>query len=191
MEVRPSIVYVPDQEVNTYNFSTTIPGTINEYTWNFGDGLPTSISNEQAPVHKYKVEGLYTISLIVANDYGNGVVCRDTIRRDILAKQGGTTKIPNAFTPDPNHASSGGHASNGSFNDVFLPLVKGVETFNMQIFDRWGNLIFESNDSNVGWDGYESGGHTMYPSGVYVYKLTLLLSDGQRTTQIGDVTLIR
>ena len=64
------------------------------------------------------------------------------------------------------------------------------EEFNMQIFDRWGNLIFESNNANQGWDGYDRNGRIL-PAGVYVYKLTLRLSDGQRTTQIGDITMIR
>jgi gliding motility-associated-like protein len=65
-----------------------------------------------------------------------------------------------------------------------------VEEFEMDIFDRWGNLIFQSKDRNVGWDGYDRHGRLM-PAGVYVYKLVLRLSDGQRTTKVGDVTLIR
>ncbi|HNT49988.1 MAG TPA: gliding motility-associated C-terminal domain-containing protein, partial [Cyclobacteriaceae bacterium] len=73
---------------------------------------------------------------------------------------------------------------------VFLPIVKGAEEFNMQIFDRWGNLIFESNSANIGWDGYDKNGRVL-PAGVYVYKLTIRLSDGQRSTQIGDVTMIK
>jgi gliding motility-associated-like protein len=73
---------------------------------------------------------------------------------------------------------------------VFLPFVRGVEEFNLQIFDRWGNLIFESNNQNIGWDGYGKDGQIL-PAGVYVYKLTIRLSDGQRSTQIGDVTMIR
>jgi gliding motility-associated-like protein len=68
--------------------------------------------------------------------------------------------------------------------------MEGVEEFQMEIFDRWGNLIFQSIDKNQGWDGYDKHGRLM-PAGVYVYKLTMRLSDSQRTTQIGDVTLIR
>jgi gliding motility-associated-like protein len=129
------------------------------------------------------------------NDHGNGIICKDTAQQKIIAKQGGQTKIPNAFTPSPNGPSGGATSGSGStggstLNDVFLPIVKGVEEFNMQIFDRWGNLIFESNNQNVGWDGYDSSGKLL-PAGVYVYKLTLRLSDNQRTTQIGDVTMIR
>ncbi len=60
----------------------------------------------------------------------------------------------------------------------------------MQIFDRWGTLIFESKDKNVGWDGYDRNGRLM-TAGVYVYRLVMRLSNGQRTTKVGDVTLIR
>ncbi|HRG11502.1 MAG TPA: gliding motility-associated C-terminal domain-containing protein, partial [Cyclobacteriaceae bacterium] len=96
--------------------------------------------------------------------------------RQVTAKQGGVTKVPNAFTPNPGGpgagSGGGGTGGNGSFNDVFLPIVKGAEEFNMQIFDRWGNLIFESNSSNIGWDGYDKNGRIL-PAGVYVYKLTI------------------
>ena len=81
---------------------------------------------------------------------------------------------------------------------MFLPFVRGINTnepnsFVMQIFDRWGNMIFERNSPGQplrGWDGYDRNGNLL-PAGVYVFKLVLRLVDGQRTTQIGDVTLIR
>ena len=63
------------------------------------------------------------------------------------------------------------------------------DAYNLQIYDRWGNLIFESRSSTHGWDGYNKDGKLM-PSGVYVYKLTIRFSDSQRTTQVGDVTMI-
>jgi len=98
-------------------------------------------------------------------------------------------KIPNAFTPNVN-GPSGGVPDLNFTNDVFMPIMDGVEEFTMQIFDRWGNLIFESRDKNIGWDGYDKNGRLM-PAGVYVYKMVLRLGDGQRTTKVGDVTLIR
>lgn len=181
-DLRPNVVYVPDTELNTFNFSSGAT----EYEWDFGDG---SVVFEEEPKYKYKIEGVYDILLIAKNDHGNGVVCVDSLSRKIVAKQGGVTRVPNAFTPNPN-GPNGGRPGNNSFNDVFLPQVKGAEEFNMQIFDRWGNLIFESNDSSMGWDGYDRNGKIL-PAGVYVYKLTLRLSDGQRTTQLGDITMIR
>jgi gliding motility-associated-like protein len=185
---RPSLVYVPDTEVTTFNSSINSTS----WLWDFGDGASDT---EFDAKHTYKVEGIYDLTLIAMNDHGNGIICKDTAQQKIIAKQGGQTKIPNAFTPSPNGPSGGATSGSGStggstLNDVFLPIVKGVEEFNMQIFDRWGNLIFESNNQNVGWDGYDSSGKLL-PAGVYVYKLTLRLSDNQRTTQIGDVTMIR
>ena len=181
-DARPTLLYVPDTELLTYNFTTGAT----DYLWDFGDN---GTSTEEEPSYVYKIEGVYDLTLIAMNDHGDGVVCSDTLSRQITAKQGGITKVPNAFTPNPN-GPNGGVSSNGSFNDVFLPYVKGAEEFNMQIFDRWGNLIFESNNSTIGWDGYDRNGRLL-SSGVYVYKLTLRLSDGQRTTQIGDITMIR
>ncbi len=183
-DLRPNVVYVPDTELTTFNFSTGAT----DYDWDFGDG---GTSFDLEPTYVYKVEGVYEVRLIARNDHGQGLVCTDTLVRTVTAKQGGVTKVPNAFTPNPNGPSGGsGSGGSGTFNDVFLPIVKGAEEFNMQIFDRWGNLIFESNSANVGWDGYDKDGRLL-PAGVFVYKLTIRLSDGQRSTQIGDVTMIR
>lgn len=179
----PTTVYVPDQEVTTINGSGN---TANQYLWDFGDG---GTSTDYQPTYKYKFEGVDSLKFTAQYDHGGGVICSSTNYKMITAKQGGVAKIPNAFTPST-AGPSGGVGGVDLYNYVFLPQVKGVEEFNMQIFDRWGNLIFESNNQSIGWDGYDQHGRLM-PSGVYVYKLTLRLSDQQRTTQVGDVTLIR
>jgi gliding motility-associated-like protein len=197
-EARPTTLFVPDTELITFNFSTGA----NQYNWDFDDGTR---SEDFEPKHFYQLEGKYTITLIAGYDHGErdvdgdgvmdgNVVCYDTARREITAREGGLTKIPNAFTPNPNGPSGGGTAGSGTFNDVFLPITKGVAredgSFIMQIFDRWGTLVFESRSQDRGWDGYDKNGNLL-PAGVYVYKLTLRLADGQRTTQVGDVTVIR
>jgi gliding motility-associated-like protein len=191
-DFRPGVVYVPDTELLTYNFSDgagvdeDVDPAPSPWFWDFGDG---ATSEDKEPTHTYKVEGIYDITLVAKYVHENNVVCADTLKRTVKALQGGVTRVPNAFTPSPNGPSKGVPGAN-TFNDVFLPQVKGAEEFNMQVYDRWGNLIFESNDSNTGWDGYDKNGKLL-PAGVYVYKLTLRLSDGQRTTQIGDITMIR
>lgn len=191
---RPTTLFVPDTELRTFNLSSQA----NHYLWDFGDGTK---SDEVEPTYFYKLPGNYEITLVAGYDNGlrdldgdgivdGSVICYDTARQEVKAIQGGTTQVPNAFTPSKNGPSGGVPGTGGTFNDVFLPITKGVEEFEMQIYDRWGNLIFESHDKNIGWDGYDKGGHLL-PAGVYVFKLTLRLSDDQRTTQIGDVTLIR
>ena len=188
------------EELGKVKFSPLNPTDVNNYEWDFGDGdISDDLKFAEEPEYTYRVEGMYTITLIAKNDHGedplgNPVVCMDTLTRKVIAKQGGVTRVPNAFTPNPNGSTQGsstpGQPGSNSFNDVFLPQVKGAEEFNMQVFDRWGNLVFESNSHTQGWDGYDRNGALM-PAGVYVYKLTLRLSDGQRTTQVGDITMIR
>jgi len=170
------------------------------YAWDFDDG-ETSFDFE--PIHHYQLTGKYVITLVSSFNHGRDfdedgnpdpefaadLVCYDTAQMEVLAKEGGLIKIPNAFTPDAGGPSGGTQGSTG-INDVFLPVMKGVEEFEMQIFDRWGTLIFQSVNKNQGWDGYDRNGNLL-PAGVYVYKLTLRLSNNQRTTQVGDVTLIR
>ena len=179
----PTTVYIPDQAVTTINGSG---GTANQYLWDFGDG---STSSDFQPTHTYKFEGVDSLKFTAQYDHGGGIICSQTNFKIIVAKQGGVAKIPNAFTPST-AGPNGGVGGVDLYNYVFLPQVKGVEEFNMQIYDRWGNLIFESTNQTIGWDGYDQNGRLL-PSGVYVYKLTLRLSDQQRTTQVGDVTLIR
>ncbi|HEY3403231.1 MAG TPA: PKD domain-containing protein [Ohtaekwangia sp.] len=193
-------VFTPDAEGMTM-FNLSEGST--SWSWEFGDG---EISNEFEPQHFYQEEGTYTVSLVssfahtLSYDHDdNGVVdehdvlvCSDTIMIDVKALEGGRVRIPNAFTPNPSGPNGGIGDGQGDAqqNDVFLPLMTGVEEFEMQVYDRWGNLVFESRSTNQGWDGYDKHGRLL-PAGVYVYKITMRLSDSERTTQVGDITLIR
>lgn len=190
--LRQSQVYV-GQEVEPINLSRFA----NEYLWEFGDG-ETSIDFQ--PKHTYTLEGKDSISLIAFFDHGQfdidgdgdldgTIICADTTKNPIHVIAGGALKIPNAFTPNVSGPNSG-HEDLNFTNDVFLPIMEGVEEFTMQIFDRWGTLIFESRDKTIGWNGYDRNNRLM-PAGVYVFKLVMRLGDGQRTTKVGDVTLIR
>jgi gliding motility-associated-like protein len=190
--LRQTQVYI-GQEVEPINLSRFAT----EYLWDFGDG-ETSIDFQ--PRHHYTLEGKDSISLVALYDHGQydidedgdldgPIVCADTIKHPIHVIAGGALKIPNAFTPNVSGPNSG-HEDQNFTNDVFLPIMEGVEEFTMLIFDRWGTLVFESKDKTIGWNGYDRNGRLM-PAGVYVFKLVMRLGDGQRTTKVGDVTLIR
>lgn len=90
--------------------------------------------------------------------------------------------IPNAFTPNGD-----------GLNDTFGGVGEGITDYNIQIFDRWGNLLFESNDINKQWDG--SYKNELSPSGVYVFKVSAKGQgkDGKSKKLInksGNVTLV-
>ncbi len=182
------VVFVPDQELYTINRSQSTH--INtRYEWDFGDG---TLYDTPEPSHKYAVEGLYKIRLVAIDEFEGGtLLCTDTATHNIQARAAGLVSVPNAFTPNPAGPNGGVVDNSGrTMNDVFLPSTKGVKEFHMQIYDRWGNLVFESKQQNRGWDGYDRNNNIL-PSGVYVYKLVLRMANDQRVTQVGDVTLLR
>jgi|GEM_PF-5972314 gliding motility-associated-like protein len=154
-----------------------------EYIWKFGDG---NESFEFEPIHAYPDSGIYDITLIAINTETG---CTDSISlsSQVQVILGGKSDVPNAFTPS--RAGPGTASSNPLQNDFFLPRVEGVSQFNMKIYNRWGELLFESDDKSIGWDGYYNG--VLMPQGVYVYRLELVYENGRRETKIGDITLIR
>lgn len=179
-EVRPEVVYIPDNPVFTQNNSFGA----SDFLWDFGDG---TTSTEFEPKHVYAEEGSYSVTLIATNQYG----CSDTTRREGLIKAiiGGQVLIPNAFSPNLSGPIGGEGGGVPGTNDVFLPLTEGVAEFEMLIFNRWGELLFKSANKHIGWDGYYKG--RLCPQDVYVYKLNLTFEDGRKSTRMGDINLIR
>lgn len=138
-------------------------GLFSDYRWNTGENTPSITINKP---------GTYWI---VATDE-KGCVSHDTI---LVKNARGFLVFPNAFTPDANQ-----------HNDFFCPVGSNVSTFHMWIFDRWGQVIFETDNMNQGWDG-KSKGETC-PSGLYIYTASYELQPGTGIkTQRGAFTLLR
>ncbi len=168
-DIRPDVVFLPGEEIRAINRSEGG----DSYFWDFGDG---NTSTEFEPIHQYERAGTYDVTLIVTNQYG----CNDTltIEKAVFADDGGKYLIPNTFTPN----------GDGK-NDVFIPEMFGVVNFHMEIYDRWGELLFISDDQNVGWDGYFNG--KLSSQDVYVYKVRMKFLSGNSVVRTGDVTLLR
>lgn len=177
--VKPVVLYIPGGKLFTKNNSIGA----GRFLWDFGDGVT---SEDVEPVHVYAQEGLYDISLVAISPDE----CRDTARvaRAVEVEQGGTMLVPNAFSPST-AGPSGGQTGSGGKNDVFLPLMVGVTQFEMVVFNRWGELLFQSTDPTIGWDGYHRG--QLCPQDVYVYKITAVYSNGEQVVRTGDINLIR
>jgi gliding motility-associated-like protein len=178
-EIKPKLVYIPGGILYTNNRSFDAT----RFEWDFGDGTSTS---EFEPEHKYKEEGFYTIKLIAFNEYD----CRDSTSQEnaVRVQKGGQVLIPNAFSPNQTSTGSGGGVSDGR-NDVFLPLTRGVVEFELMIFNRWGELLFQSRDPERGWDGTYNG--KLCQQDVYIYKLAASYETGETIVRVGDVNLIR
>jgi gliding motility-associated-like protein len=177
--VTPNEVNVPGEPVYCLNLSQFATS----YSWFFGDG---NTSVEENPLHYYQAEGEYSIMLVAENQYG----CPDTMQLPdvVTAKASGMIDFPNAFTPNPTGGSNGIYDTRSFDNDVFFPIHNGVDEYQLQIFNKWGEMLFESNDVNRGWDGYYRG--ELAKQDVYVWKVRAKFIDGQHAELSGDVTLI-
>jgi gliding motility-associated-like protein len=151
----------------------------NNYTWDFGDN---EFSNQYEPVHAYDEQtectGM-TVTLVVSDG-----ICVDTVTQVIPCEEETIFYVPNTFTPDGDQ-----------FNNTFYPVFySGFDPFNfeMLIFNRWGELIFETHDVKYGWDGTLGTRGRKVQDGVYTWKITYKKKENdRRVVVVGHVTLIR
>lgn len=178
--LQPDHVVVPSQPVFTYNLS----GNANGFVWDFGDG---TFSNDLNPVHYYQEAGTYDVSLVANNEWN----CPDTflLAAAVTAISAGEIDFPNAFTPGNSGPTDGVYDPQSFDNDFFFPKYSGVQDYHLQVFNRWGELVFETFDVKKGWDGYYRGRPAKQD--VYAWKAYARFSTGQETRLSGDVTLLR
>ncbi len=179
--VEPVLAHLPGEEVKTINMSSL--GS--EYIWEFGDG---TMYYEYEPTHLYEEAGVYDITLIVGNN--TQPQCFDTmmIENAVTAQEACRVKFPTAFTPNPSSSNGGVYYKNDPTNDVFYPIWEGFETYHLEIYNRWGEMVFMTDDVNIGWDGYYKG--ELVKQDVYVWKVEIKCTNGNKIIKTGDVTVI-
>jgi len=178
-EINTSGMNFPADPVAFHNYSENVTRCM----WSFGDG---SGSEEFNPVHYYKTSGEYTIKLKVWSEEGcvDSLVITNPFESSVC-----DIKFPNAFSPNLNGPSNGYYSEGLTTNEVFHPVCKGVLEYRLRIFNRFGTLVFESNDVNIGWDGYING--TLAKQDVYIWKARGRFTNGQNFMKFGNVTLVR
>lgn len=118
--------------------------------------------------------GSFPVTLMVKNQYG----CTDSITKVVVVEPEFTLYIPNAFSPNAD-----------GLNEVFIAQGEGIENFKMEIFDRWGENIFNSDNLYAGWDGTYKG--RICKVDTYVWRITVSASKTIKKVITGTVTLIR
>lgn len=172
--------------LSTIDATVVPPQNIASSIWNFGDGSP--LVTAANPTHTYQQAGQYPVSLTVISNRG----CRDSLTyyAPVTVNEDVTIEVPNGFTPSPNGASGGGvYDPTSPDNDIFHPNVNGLQTYEMNIFNRWGELLFVTKDTSVGWDGYYKG--KLCEQGIYVWTIKGTTLNGRTIEQAGDLTLLR
>ena len=156
--------------------------------WNFDDGY-TTLTNFNELIHTYNDTGTFEVSLTVESDSG----CTNIAWQTITISPAFNIYIPNAFTPN-----------NDLKNDYFLPIVDGVSQYELNIYDRFGNVVFTSNEfsnnyfgcitddnCSAAWDGKINNGSDFATKGTYVYSLVITDFNGKLRTYEGTVMLVR
>jgi len=162
---------------DTLNFtdqSVSNDADILNYFWSFGNGDTSSTQN---PSFIFDREGVFIVCLTIENKLG----CTDTYCQELTIEEnelGESIGIPTAFSPN----------GDGN-NDMLYVKGKGILNFNFQIFNRWGEKVFETTDQNIGWDG-SFRGQPENP-GVFTYILEYEFNSGESNSYNGNITLVK
>ena len=162
----PEEINYCDKTIKLINFSTGY----DSLSWNFGDGVVST--EDTSDYYTYSEVGNYIIQLNLVNEFG----CENVFHREINPSASIPFYTPNAFTPDGDE-----------LNETFIPQMGCTDRFEFWVMNRWGEVIFYSNDVNVGWDGTYK--NQRCPQGIYSWKARY---NGAKTNQIklGEVHLM-
>jgi gliding motility-associated-like protein len=172
--VKPEANFIPFSESQTEGLPVTFFNlTTNGYAylWDFGDGGQSTVIN---PNHIFDTAGTYFVTLIAWDAKG----CVDTITKPITIYKEFYIYIPNSFIPDGDR-----------FNNYFSGSFIGVKWIKMEIYNRWGELLFYSEDQNFKWDGTHK--NKRVPDGTYTWKLTYRPNRGVEEIMTGHVNVLR
>ncbi len=164
-----------DYKINSIiSFIDASTGAIN-YNWDFGDNAGTSTT--QNPTYSYGEEGTYEVIQIVENEYN----CIDTAIQSVIIigiDEVYAPVLPTGFTPNGDGINDTLYVRGGPFTEIVF-----------RVYNEWGEMIFESIEPDIGWDGNRKG--TMQPMGVYVYTVKAISDEGKEYSHSGEITLIR
>lgn len=155
----------------TVNFTNTSTGA-GSYQWQFGTGDTSSAVN---PTYIYTPYGTFTVCLIAANNLG----CKDTACSTLDVIVNSELVIPNVFSPNSDN-----------INDEFKIIGEGLRTLDVEIYNRWGQKLYEWHTIRGAWNGYTASG-VEASDGTYYYILKATKVDGKKYDSTGYFSLIR
>ena len=149
-DIEPNIVDILEPLVTVEDLSS---GAVQHY-YNFGDG---GSSDQSDPTYVFTGAGVFNVSQTVINEYG----CTDVAQGEV-GVNGTLFYAPNSFSPN-----------NDGINDVWQPVTTGTAAYRCTIYNRWGEVIFETEDPEAVWQGEVNGGDHFAADGVYLYQVYL------------------
>jgi gliding motility-associated-like protein len=174
-DASPDITTVVDGQVEFTNNTSNLAN--NTYAWDFG-GL--AYSYDVNPSYLFTISGEFFVTLVATSPEG----CQDTEVKKVTINPDIVLYVPNAFTP-------GGDGLNDEFQ-IFLPPT-GVDfsTFSLTIYDRWGEVVYKTNDVTQSWNGAKNNSGNIMKQDTYVYKISFMDEKKKYYEKLGYVTMLR
>jgi len=180
----------PSEEIKFYN-NTKYAET---YEWYYryeadDERIENPFSEEKEPFLVLNDTGYYYVTLVAETSYG----CRDSLIHPTPIYVKGTKEfeLPDYFYVNPADIASGIYDLDVPVDGLFYPKSEGVEIYRFEIYNRWGELIFSTNNINTGWNGcIDNDPARPVSQGVYVWKVKATFTNGQTKIYAGDVTLL-
>jgi gliding motility-associated-like protein len=164
----------PVENLDEVIFTNTSKGEgLTTFSWYFNNnkGFTTNTKNAN---FQYDQPGTYLVVMLAANQFN----CIDTVIKTITVEPDFSMYVPNAFTPNSDNR-----------NEVFKPVIRSAKMFDLKIYNRWGELIFKSNDIQTGWDGSHDG--KACKEDLYTWRIQISSIKGEKVIKIGTVMLLR
>ena len=178
LSIDPQEGCTPDLEVT---IEETGDNVVAYRRFDFGDGEVVWTSGDDSlavrrQVHRYNEPGSYQVAVELTNAEG----CADEVVQEVVVHEGLSLYVPNAFTP-----------GNDGFNDGWRAEGVGVESFSLTISDRWGEVLFETDDIERYWNGSPRGEGLSHMNDLFIYMIEVqgICEDFERLT--GTIMLVR
>ena len=168
--VEPSTVSISNPVISITNASVGV----DTYAWDFGDYTISSITDPLS--HNYLDTGTYQINLITLTQNG----CADTASQTVIIAADFVFFIPNAFSPN-----------NDIYNKTFSGKGMYIKKYEMFIFDRWGNIVFYTDELDDAWDGKIGNTNIDAQADTYVYDIKIVDINREKHIYRGSVSLLR
>lgn len=173
---RPKVSFTADPDSTNILFTKitfTNPTNAIKFDWDFGD---TTYSSETNPEHNYQDTGRFVVKLVATSSFG----CKDSTTGRVIISPAFSFFIPTAFSPN----------EDGS-NEVFYPMGEGWKTYELTIYNRWGQAIFEGKPNEAWLGTYNNKVGDWVQDGVYPYMVRVIDQRGKKKYFSGEVTLLR
>ena len=152
-------------------FEDQSSGAVQHY-YNFGDGGSSTVPSG---TYIFQGAGIFDVTQTVINEYG----CTATAQGEV-GVNGTLFYAPNTFTPN-----------NDGINDRWIPTATGLAAYHCVIFNRWGEVVFETREAEEGWLGNVKGGEHYAQDGIYLYQVYLEDQLRLPMTYSGQIQLVR